>query len=185
MVGSVVRARSQGARASLIETRSAHPLFASLNPRSAPAFGRPTHFASPSPTAAFGEPEFYAHRLHSCIPRQMAEKPPNGRSRPRSVELTLYNVVEFLKWGNHCRSSGLPGGAEGIRTDGHRGLAASYRRSSLTNIKVSYGQIASANFVSTFVHKPQILLAFCLSKSNGRVRAQGRFDARRIDPPMR
>ena len=57
------------------------------------------------------------------------------------------------------------------------------RRSSLANIKVSYGQIASANYVSTFVHKPQISLAFCLSKSNGRVRAQGRSDARRIDPP--
>jgi hypothetical protein len=83
---------------------------------------------------------------------QVAER---GR-RDLSDALTPYTVARFWKPGNHCSSRGLPGGAEGIRTDGHRSLAASNRRSSLTNIKVSYGQIASANYVSTFVRKPQI-----------------------------
>src|SRR5271166_2355633 len=131
------------------------------------------------------ETEFCGLRLAGYFRRRMRENSRNSVRRPRCASLTRRNYGGFCLPGNRPGLSGLHGGAEGIRTDGHRSLAASNRRSSLTNIKVSYGQIASANYVSTFVHKPQISLAFCLSKSNGRVRAQGRSDARRIDPPTR
>ncbi len=100
----------------------------------------------------------------------MRENGRNSVRRPRIASLTDRNCEGFCRRGNRGGLPGLHGGAEGIRTGGHRSLAASNRRSSLTNIKVSYGQIASANYVSTFVHKPQSSLAFCLSKSNGRVK---------------
>jgi hypothetical protein len=43
--------------------------------------------------------------------------------------------VLFYGGGNHVDLRGLLGGAEGIRTDGHRGFAASNRGISLVNFK--------------------------------------------------
>jgi hypothetical protein len=61
--------------------------------------------------------------------------------------------------GTQGGSRRLPGGAEGIRTDGHRGFAASNRGISLVNFKGAYGRNASANAASLFAPKPQIPLA--------------------------
>src|SRR5208337_4596650 len=49
--------------------------------------------------------------------------------------------------------------------------------------KAACGQIASANYVSTFVHKPQISLAFGPQGSNGRdvLRTLGRLQDRPAD----
>jgi hypothetical protein len=50
-------------------------------------------------------------------PRRRSKRP----SRPTAAAASSGNVVLFCGGGNHVDLRGLPGGAEGIRTDGHRG----------------------------------------------------------------
>ena len=45
------------------------------------------------------------------------------------------NLALFLTVGNHVGLRGLPGGAEGIRTDGHRGFPPANRGISPANLK--------------------------------------------------
>jgi hypothetical protein len=86
------------------------------------------------------------------------------------------NVALLPTRGNHLDLRRLSGGAEGIRTDGHRGLAASNRGIFILNFKGAYEQNASANHLSLFARKPQIPLASGPQESNGR-------GVLRIDPP--
>ena len=119
MVGSVVRARSQGARVGRIETRSAQPIIrrtqVSIRDRGRrqvvrrwlPHHVQPAHLGngilrpetSPSRSGARGR-----------------TNPPSGRRRPCSALLTLYKVARSRRLGNHRRSRGLPGGERWIRT---------------------------------------------------------------------
>jgi hypothetical protein len=50
-------------------------------------------------------------------------RPPKRLGRPTEAAASRGNVVLFCGGGNHFVSRGLPGGAEGIQTDGHRGQA--------------------------------------------------------------
>ena len=116
LVGSVVRARSQGARPGLIENRSARPITRGLRVsfrdwrrlqdlrRSLPREAQP---------AQLGNGILRPETLSRISPQKRAN-PPNSRRRPYSAPLTFYNVVGFWNRGNHRRSRGLPGGAEGM-----------------------------------------------------------------------
>jgi hypothetical protein len=69
--------------------------------------------------------------------------------------------------GTQGGSRRLPGGAEGIRNDGHHGLTDFESRYSQRILKHPDVKTASANYVSQFARKPQISLAFAPSRSNG------------------
>ena len=49
-------------------------------------------------------------------------------SRPTAAVVSRGNVVLFFGGGNHARTRELPGGAEGIRTDGHRTMPSDPNR---------------------------------------------------------
>jgi hypothetical protein len=78
------------------------------------------------------------------------------RRRQRRETTTERREAQLKRLGNHVTLRGLLGGAEGIRTDGHRGLAASNRGIFLLNFKGAYRRNASANPASLFARKPQI-----------------------------
>jgi hypothetical protein len=73
------------------------------------------------------ETEFFGRRLSASFERKRQTKPQYCYRRPYSATLTLSNVGRSWNRGNRRRSCGLPGGAEGIQTDGHRELTPSGR----------------------------------------------------------
>jgi len=75
--------------------------------------------------------------------------------------------VLFCGGGNHARTPGLPGGAEGIQTDGHRGLTPFGSRDLPRISEVATGMEA-VNYEALFAHMSQIPLAFVPIQSNGR-----------------
>jgi hypothetical protein len=93
----MVRARSHGARADLIETRSAQ--FTTTADRShseiGAAFRSPALVASRGKPARIWETEFCGQRLAAAPSRERWTDPPNGRRRPRSIMLTLYILGEI------------------------------------------------------------------------------------------
>jgi hypothetical protein len=115
----MVRARSQGARGDLIETRSAQLIthgtqvsfcdWRRLQVYDAGCLTRPNQ-------RGFGKRNFAARDSPSRSGARGRTNPPSGRRRPCSATLTLYKVARFRSLGNHRRLPGLPGGAEGNRT---------------------------------------------------------------------
>jgi hypothetical protein len=113
------------------------------------------------------EMEFCGQRLSTVRAAYEPQRRWNRLSRPTTAAASRGNVVLFYGLGNHVDLRGLLGGAEGIRTDGHRGFAASNRGISPVNFKGAYGRNASANPASLCARKPQIPLAFVPEESNG------------------
>jgi hypothetical protein len=113
------------------------------------------------------ETEFCGQRLSTPGTPNQPRRRWKGLGKPTAATANRGNVVLFYGLANHVDLRGLPGGAEGIRTDGHRGFAASNRGISLVNFKGAYGRNASANHLSLFARKPQIQLVFVPEESNG------------------
>jgi hypothetical protein len=67
------------------------------------------------------ETEICGQRLSTARAANGARRRPKRLSRPTDAAASRGNVVLFCGVGNHARTCGLPGGAEGIRTDCHRG----------------------------------------------------------------
>src|SRR5271165_3990787 len=70
------------------------------------------------------EPEFCGLRLAGEFRRRTRENGGNSVRRSRHASLTDRNCEGFCRPGNRGGLRGLHGGAEGIQTDGHRGLNA-------------------------------------------------------------
>jgi len=73
------------------------------------------------------ETEFCGQRLAGDFRRRMRENGRNSVRRPRIASLTDRNCEGFSPPGNRVGLIGLPGGAEGIQTAGHRDLTPSGR----------------------------------------------------------
>ena len=71
------------------------------------------HPTNPKQTPSL-ETEVFGQRLSAAFDRKRQTSPQNGRRRPYSATLTLYNVLRFWNCGNRRRSCGLPGGARWI-----------------------------------------------------------------------
>jgi hypothetical protein len=167
--GCAERRRSQfNALAKLVkDPRGARPRGSAIQARRLICPGTLRASARPSPLRASAQAALALRLSAQACAARLSARPSSARAWPVRL-VSPRNVLLFYGGGNHARTCGLPGGAEGIRTDGHRGLVGSNRGISLANIKVARDQTASANHESLFSRKPQISLAFCPSKSNGR-----------------
>jgi hypothetical protein len=76
---------------------------------------------NPTQTATL-ETEICGQRLSAARAANGARRRPERLSRPTDPAASRGNVGLFCSIGNHVDLRGLPGGAEGIQTDGHRGL---------------------------------------------------------------
>src|SRR5271157_1596527 len=123
------------------------------------------HVTNPSQTATL-ETEICGQRLSTARaanePRRRSKRP----SRPTAAAASRGNVVLFCGGGNHARTPGLPGGAEGIQTDGHRGLTPFGSRDLPRISEVATGMEA-VNYEALFARMSQIPLAFVPIQSNG------------------
>ena len=66
------------------------------------------------------ETEICGQRLSTARAANEPRRRSERLSRPTAGTASRGNVLPFCGGGNHLDSRGLPGGAEGIRTDGHR-----------------------------------------------------------------
>jgi hypothetical protein len=133
LAGSMVRARSLGAHAGLIETRSPHPLSTatSLIPRLGRRAPYPTVIASRGAPTRIWETEFCGQRLSTAHAADKPQRRWNEFGRPTSTATSRGNVVLFCGLGNHADLRGLLGGAEGIRTSDLSSQAPTASRFSL------------------------------------------------------
>jgi hypothetical protein len=73
------------------------------------------------------ETEICGQRLSTARAANEPRRRPKRLSRPTDAAASRGNVVIFCGGGNHVGLRGLRGGAEGIRTDGHRAGAVRSR----------------------------------------------------------
>ena len=74
---------------------------------------------------------------------------PKRLIRPTDTAASRGNVVLFCGGGNHARTRGLPGEAEGIRTDGHRGHS---EISSYSSVRPSMRSLIAARAFSIAIN---------------------------------
>jgi hypothetical protein len=114
LVGSVAHARTPGTRAGVKSK---------LNPQGPFEIECGVHLANSNLGNGILQPETSTRRAANEPQRRR-----KGLGRPTAAATSLGNVVLFCGPGNHVNLRGLPGGAEGNRTDGHRGFQPAISR---------------------------------------------------------
>jgi hypothetical protein len=107
--------------------------------------GHPHVRVTNSTQTATLETEICGQRLSAARAANGARRRPERLSRPTDATESRGNVGLFCGGGNHAKTRGLPGGAEGIRTDDHRGHS---EMSSYSSVRPSMRSLNAAGAFS-------------------------------------